>query len=87
MPTQRYLNPSQPSFRMRGSKDTRASQGTQTRFAMVRYKELFSRLLLEPLLPTPRHILNHQERTVGDENHIQRTMRDDRPVQLLNDTR
>lgn len=70
MATQRYLNPSQSSFRMRGPKNARASYGTQARLTMIRHKKLLCWHLLESLLPTPRHILNHQKRTVGDENHI-----------------
>lgn len=85
MPRQRHLHPRQPPLRMRRPKHPRPSHRTQARLLMIRHEKLPRRFLLKPLLAAPRHILDHQERAVGDEDHIQRAMRNHRFIQSFND--
>lgn len=84
MTAQTDLHPSQPSFRMRCPKDTGSGQGRRVVLGVIRYKELVARLGLESLRTAPRHVLNHQEGAVGNENVIQGAMADDSLVETLN---
>lgn len=52
---------------------------------MVGNEEFVRRSFLESLGAVPGHVLDHQARAVGDENHIQQTVPDDRAVQALDD--
>lgn len=52
---------------------------------MVGHKELVRWLFLEPLQAVPRHVLNHQQRTVGNENVVQLAVRYDGPIETLDD--
>lgn len=83
MSRKRNFHPRQPPLGMRSPKHPRPSQRTQTRLTMIWHKELLRRRFLEPLQATPSHILNHQQRPVSDQNHIQCPMRNDRPIQPL----
>ena len=51
---------------------------------MVGHEKLVGGRFLEPLGAVPGHVLNHQARAVGDEDHIQQAVGDDCPVQALN---
>lgn len=66
---------------MRRPKHPRPSQRAQACLLMIRHEKLPRRFLLKPLLAAPRHILDHEQRAVGDEDHIQRSMRNDRFIQ------
>lgn len=72
---------------MGGAEDARSRQGAQTRVVVVGDEKLVRGLLLEPLQAVPRHVLNHQQRAVGDEDVVQIAVGDDGPVEPLDDAR
>lgn len=80
MPRQRHLYPRQPPLRMRLPEHPGPRQRTQAYLAVVRDEELLRRLLLEPLQAAPRHVLDHQQRAVGNEYHVERPVADDGPI-------
>ncbi|KAL9043628.1 MAG: hypothetical protein Q9214_003193 [Letrouitia sp. 1 TL-2023] len=59
-------------------------QRTQAYLAVVRDEEVLRWLLLEPLQAAPRHVLDHQQRAVSNEDHVERPVADDRPIEPLN---
>ena len=52
---------------------------------VIRHVELVSRLALETLRAVPGHVLDHQQCAVGDEYVVEAAVRDDCPVETLDD--
>lgn len=71
MPAQTNLHIRQTPLRVRGAKHAGARHRAQAQLTMIRHEKLILGRLLEPLHSVPRHVLNHQARAVGDENHIE----------------
>lgn len=87
MPRQRHLHPRQLPLRVRRPEHPGSRQRAQAYLAVVRDEELLCRLLLEPLQAAPSHVLDHQQRTVSNKYHVERSVADDRPIQPLNHAR
>lgn len=79
------LDPGQTALRVSGAEDAGSCQGAQAWVVMVGHEELVRWLLLEPLEAVPRHVLNHQQRAVRDEDEVQLAVGDDGPVETLDD--
>lgn len=70
---------------MRRAKDPAPGQGTQAGFGMIGHEELLRRSGLETLLSAPGHVLDGEEGAVGNDDVVERAVRDHGPVQALDD--
>ena len=77
MPTQPRLYPRQSSLRVSGTQSPRPSKRLNLIVNMIRHIKHILGRLLKTLLPVPRHILDHHERAVGDQDVVQSCMLND----------
>ena len=70
---------------MRGPENTSTGQRRRILLSVVGHVEIVLRRRLETLLAVPGHVLDHEERTVGNQDVIQRAMTDDGFVEALDD--
>ena len=52
---------------------------------MIRHEKVISGCFLEPLMPVEGHVLNSGKSTVGEEEEIEKSVRDDCVVRTFND--
>ena len=69
---------------MCGPKYPRSGQSAHAVIDVVRYEELRARGALKALLAVPRHVLDHQQRAIHDQDIIQHAVPDDCAVRALN---
>lgn len=84
MPTQIHRHPCESPLRMRRPKHPRSTERTKAAFRMIGHEEFIAGLCLETLLPAPRHVLNHHQSTISNEDIIQHAMPDNSAIQTLN---
>lgn len=63
-----------PTLRVCRAHDTRGRERRIRVFAVRGDDEVVTRRLLEALKPAPRGVLNLQESTIGDEDHVEQTV-------------
>ena len=85
MPTQPRLNPGKSTFRMSRAHTSRASKRFNLPIDMIRHIKHVLGRPLKPLLAIPRHVLNHHERAVADQDVIQVCVLDDGTLVALDD--
>jgi len=74
---------SQPALCAPGSDDTSARQSATVVLRVIRDEEWRVRVLLQPLLAVPGHVLQSQQRPVGGKEHVQVAAADDGVVGIL----
>lgn len=87
MPRQCCSHPRKAALRVRRTHHARGSKGAQIFLAMIRDEELGRRLRLKPQGAVPRHVLDHEEGAIGDEDHIEETVTNDDVVGAFDDAR
>jgi len=85
MPTQPRLYPRQPPFFMCCAHTSRSRQRLDLPIDMIRHIKHVLGRPLKPLLAIPRHVLNHHERAVADQDVIQVCVLDDGTLVALDD--
>jgi len=75
--TQTNLDKGQPPLRMGGAENAGAGQRGRTRFGVIGDEELVRRRGPETLGAVPRHVLDHEESAVGDEDVVEEAVADD----------
>lgn len=79
-------DPGEASLSVGSTEDTSACEGGVAWVIMVRHIEWVGWLRLESLLTSPGHVLDHEERTVGDEHHVKSAVANDSTLAALNNT-
>ena len=54
---------------------------------VIRHKQVLCRCFLEPLVPVPRHVLDSNKSTIGEEQEIKETVSDDGIISALDNAR
>lgn len=80
-------DPGQAALGVGGAEDAGAGEGALAGVVVVGHEEVVRRLVLEPERAVPRHVLDRQQRAVGDQDVVQRAVGDDGAVETLDDAR